>query len=736
MAMPQKTLRKSSFQKTLKDDSGESSLRIGELLKKQGQIVPIQLEGAKKYVKQNGGLLSVALIRTGAIDENDIPEILLRQNYPTVAIDGREIDPKLIKMLPLNEAEKYMAITVEMEGNTLLVAMVDPLYTAAIDRIQMVTNMAIKAAAAPLTQIVNAFKKYYDIPDEKYNQLLGIDAENDKDSSEQATEVVDDLGSLVSEAAETMGFEAITEDEQDDQFSASDAPIIKLVNSIFFKAINEGASDIHIEPFEKAFYVRYRKDGTLYRSMNLPMNLRSAMISRIKILATLNITERRIPQDGRIKLKLGKGKDIDFRVSTLPTLFGESIVMRILDKSALNVDLTKIGFAPQDYEKFLRAIRRPYGLILVTGPTGSGKTTTLYSALNSLNTIDVKILTAEDPVEFNFKGINQVNVRDEVGMTFAAALKSFLRQDPDIIMVGEIRDHGTAEIAIKAAMTGHLVFSTLHTNDCVSTISRLIDIGIPPYMVASSVTLIMAQRLGRKICSNCKEPLKKISPKVLTEAGFHREEFKTLKLYQGAGCEKCSGGGLKGRIGVFEVMEVTEPIAEAITSNVPESQLRKIALKEGMLTLRQDALRKAKNGEMTVEEVLKRTVMQKETLPAYLLNPDEKTFEDGDLVIMDGNKDNNFYKLIQGCLVVSKDDKILGEITKPGEYFGEMAGLLEQPRTATIKSKGKSIVRVFPGNKLKETLVNYPEIAGELITTIVSRLKETNERIVTLTSKN
>ncbi|OGW11987.1 MAG: pilus assembly protein, partial [Nitrospinae bacterium RIFCSPLOWO2_12_39_16] len=487
----------------------------------------------------------------------------------------------------------------------------------------------------------------------------------------------------------------------------------------------------HIEPFEKIFYVRYRLDGALYKSMSLPLQIKNAIISRIKIMANLNIAERRVPQDGRIKLKLGKTKSIDFRVSVLPTLWGESIVMRILNPESLMLDFKKLGFSEDTLKKFNKAIERPQGMIVITGPTGSGKTNTLYSAINKLNDPSVKILTAEDPVEFNFAGINQVLVRNEVGMTYAAALKAFLRQDPEIILVGETRDMETAEICIKAAMTGHLVFTTLHTNDTPSTIGRLIDIGIPSYLVSAAVNLILAQRLLRRICTNCKEPVATLDKEELIEIGFPENEIASLqgKIMHGKGCPKCNGTGYKGRVGVYEVMEITEAVQKAIVSHVPEDHLRKIAIKEGMITLRMDALNKVREGISTIEQVIENTVMAKEALPAYLLNPDELTFENGDLIIKEGNTDKNFYQLLQGQLIISKNEKVISEITQPGEYFGEMSALTNEPRSATVRAKGKSIVKVFPGEKLKETIENYPDISLRIIHSLIRRINETDRRL-------
>jgi type IV pilus assembly protein PilB len=464
--------------------------------------------------------------------------------------------------------------------------------------------------------------------------------------------------------------------------------------------------------------------------MKLPLEIKNALIARFKIMSSLDITEKRVPQDGRIKMKLGRRKEVDFRVSTLPTLFGESVVLRILDKGGLNVDLTKLGFTQKNLDQFMKAVYRPNGLVLVTGPTGSGKTVTLYSSLTVRNTDDVKILTAEDPVEFNFAGINQVNIAKEAGMTFARALKAFLRQDPDICMIGEIRDEETGEIAIEAAMTGHLVFSTLHTNDSPSTVTRLTDMGIPPYNVAAAVVLVTAQRLLRRICSKCKQEVTRMSANKLIEAGFDKEEIGSVKLYEGKGCAICSGTGYKGRAGCFEVLEMTPTIAEAVASQVTESQLRKIAIKEGMNTLRMDGLIKCKQGVTTLDQVLEKTVLQKESLPPYLLNPDEMVFENGDVIIKEGNSDTNFFKLLQGCLEVVKGNDKIAEISEPETYFGEMSALLGGRRTATIRSVGKSIVKVFPGDKLMETLEGYPEISKQVIRTLVTRLEDTNKRFV------
>jgi type IV pilus assembly protein PilB len=470
----------------------------------------------------------------------------------------------------------------------------------------------------------------------------------------------------------------------------------------------------------------------MYKAMNLPVSIKNAVVSRIKILASLDIAERRVPQDGRIKLRLGKKKSVDFRVSSLPTLFGESIVMRILDQTALSIDLTRLGFESSTFDMLKRCISRPYGLLLVTGPTGSGKTTTLYSILNRLNKDDIKILTAEDPVEFNFKGINQVPVREEIGMTFAAALKAFLRQDPDIIMVGEIRDIETAEIAIKAAMTGHLVFATLHTNDCPSTIGRLVDIGIPSYMLAASVTMVLSQRLARRLCPECKTVVTGYDPDELESEGFSKKEIPDLKILGPNGCAHCNGTGYKGRVGLYELMEVTDEVSKAISADVTEDQLRKVAVQEGMVTLRDAGLHKIKTGETSFDEVVKKTVITKESLPAYLVNPDVEIYEDKDVIIRENNTDIDFFKLIQGAVYVVKGGKKIAEITQPGEYFGEMAAITKDARSASIISKGRSKIKRFPGDKLEEIIEKYPEVARHLFTVLAARLHQTDRRLVSM----
>ncbi|CAG36955.1 type IV-A pilus assembly ATPase PilB [Desulfotalea psychrophila] len=731
MALPTKnTAMRSTKRRTVKDQSGAGKIKLGELLSKAGQITTTQLETAKKLVKR-GQRMSLVLRQLEYIDEGTVFNFLSRQhNYPAVVIEKEPPTAKVVQLLSYEQAKEYMALPLRVAGNTLQVTMVEPCDTAAVEALQDLVNKELAVCISPEKDIINAYKKYYGISDEEAKELYGDAGDIEEETDIGITEV-EDFGSIVAEAADDFEIEQDDVDESMDQFNASDAPIIKLVNGILVKAVQDGVSDIHVEPYEKSMQVRYRKDGTLYKSMNLPLTIKNALVARMKILAGLDITERRIPQDGRIKMRLGRNRSVDFRVSSLPTLFGEAVVLRILDKSSLNVDLTKLGFQEDTFAGLKRCLKRPQGLVLVTGPTGSGKTVTLYSALNSLNSEDIKILTAEDPVEFNFRGINQVNVHPEVGMTFAAALKAFLRQDPDIIMVGEIRDMETAEIAIKAAMTGHLVFSTLHTNDSAATIARLVDIGIPPYMLASSVSMVLAQRLGRRLCSKCKEVVE-YSPEELIKLGFHQEELDDLVIYGPVGCSECSGFGYKGRVGFFELMEVNEEVAKAISAQVPEDQLRKIACQEGMSPLREAALQKVREGVTSIEEALKRTVAQKESLPAYLLNPDVEIYEDGDVIIREENNDKDFFKLIRGALSVIKSGKKIAEITEPGEYFGEMATIINEERTASIVALGRTEVKRYPGDKIEEVIAKYPEVSEHIFKAITIRLQKSNQIIVKL----
>ena len=721
--------RKSSIRKTVKDQSGAGKIKIGELLSKAGYITATQFETAKKEVQKNGTRMSAVLRQLEYIDENTVFTFLSRQhNYPPAVIKSEPPSPDAIELMSYELAKKYMAFPLRMAGNTLQITMAEPSNATAVEELQDELSKELSVCVSTEKDIIDAYQKYYNIDDEEARSFFssGDEAEEEMDITQ-----VDDFGAIVAEAADDFEIESGDVDEGFDQFAASDAPIIKLVNGILVKAVQDGVSDIHVEPYEKSMQVRYRKDGSLYKSMNLPLTIKNAMVARLKILSGLDITERRVPQDGRIKMRMGRNRSVDFRVSSLPTLFGESVVLRILDKSSLNVDLTKLGFEVETFEMLKRCLARPQGLLLVTGPTGSGKTVTLYSGLNSLNSEDIKILTAEDPVEFNFKGINQVNVNQEVGMTFAAALKAFLRQDPDIIMVGEIRDYETAEIAIKAAMTGHLVFSTLHTNDSAATIGRLVDIGVPPYMIASSVTMVLAQRLGRRLCQSCKKEVK-YPPEELLRFGFDELEVEELVIYGPNGCPECNGLGYKGRVGFFELMEVTEEVAKAISAEVPEDQLRKVSIQEGMTPLRDAALDKVRQGVTSIEEALRRTVAHEESLPAYLINPDVEEYEDGDVIIREGNTDRDFFRLIRGALTVVKGGKKIAELTEPGEYFGEMAALSGEQRTASVISQGRSTIKRFPGDKLDEVIAKYPDVSYHLYKTMTKRLLKSNQIIVKL----
>jgi type IV pilus assembly protein PilB len=729
--MAQPAQKNSSLSASVKDQSGAGKVRIGELLRKEGQITSNQLQEAINVQKKTKGRLSSILIKLGYIEEDTVVNVLSRMyNYPAVNIAKESPAPESLKILPYEIAKKYLAFPLKTDGKNLRVTMSEPTDTAMVEALQTAVRRGLTVCVSTEKDIINAYRKYFKISEDEYRRYFAQEYEEKDEKILQ----IDDFGTLASEAADGMEIESLDDDGGigGDQYSASDAPIIKLVNGILMKAVQDGVSDVHIEPYEKSLQVRYRLDGSLYRSMNLPLTIKNALTSRLKILASLDITERRVPQDGRIKMRVGRNRAVDFRVSTLPTLFGESTVLRILDKASLNVDLTKLGFHPKTYGTLKRCISRPQGLLLVTGPTGSGKTVTLYSTLNSLNNEDTKILTAEDPVEFNFKGINQVNVNKDVGMTFPAALKAFLRQDPDIIMVGEIRDMETAEIAIKAAMTGHLVFSTLHTNDCPATIGRLVDIGIPSFMLASSITMVLSQRLGRRLCPHCKRVIEKPSAAELVGMGFKEDEIEKLVIYGPQGCPKCNGLGYKGRVGFFELMEVTDEVAKAISAEVPEDQLRKIAIQEGMTTLREAGLQKIREGVTSIEEVLRRTVVTEESLPAYLVHPDIEEYQDGDHIIHQGNLDKDFFKLVNGAVMVVKDGKKIAEITQPDEYFGEMAAISGDPRSASIISKGRCKVKRFPGDKLLEVIEKHPEVAKHLFRSMAGRLGQANGIMVKL----
>ena len=732
MALPtNRSSARSTKRKTIKDQSGAGRIKLGELLSKAGQITTTQLETAKKEIKKSGHRMGYVLRKFDYIDADTVFNFLSRQhNYPPINIAKEPPATGVLKLMSYDVAKEYMAFPLRMAGNTLQVTMAEPCDSTAVENLQDLLHKDLAVCVSTEQDIVEAYKKYYKIDEEEVKSLLGSSDGTEEESELDITEV-SDFGSIVAEAADDFEIESDELDDDSDQFNASDAPIIKLVNGILIKAVQDGVSDIHVEPYEKTMQVRYRKDGSLYKAMNLPLTIKMALVARMKILAGLDITERRIPQDGRIKMRLGRNRSVDFRVSSLPTLFGESVVLRILDKNSLNVDLTKLGLEVETFAALRRSLDRPQGLLLVTGPTGSGKTVTLYSALNSLNSEDIKILTAEDPVEFNFRGINQVNVHPEVGMTFAVALKAFLRQDPDMIMVGEIRDLETAEIAIKAAMTGHLVFSTLHTNDSAATIARLVNIGIPPYMLASSVSMVLAQRLGRRLCGKCKK-IVHYSPEELIDMGFHEDEVDTLEIYGPVGCSACNSLGYKGRVGFFELMEVTEEVSRAISAQVPEDQLRKVAVQEGMILLREAALQKVREGITSIEEAMRRTVAQKDSLPAYMINPDVEVYEDGDVILREGNNDKDFFKLIRGALSVIVSGKKIADLTEPGDYFGEMAAITGEKRTATIVAQGKTEIKRYPGDKLDEVIAKHPDVSQHLFKSMTHRLRKSNQIIVKL----
>ncbi len=562
------------------------NVRLGELLVNKGLITQKQLDEGLHEQKMSGNKLGSSLVKLGFISEKNLVAFLSKHyGVPAIDLTEAEIESEAIKMIPMDVVFKYQIIPIKRVGSTLRVAMCDPSNILAIDDIKFLTSCHVEVFVSSESAVKTAIDKYYD-SSSSVADIMGTMGEEEKLELLEETEEVD-----VSEL----------------QAASEDAPVVKLVNYILNEAIKRRASDIHIEPYEKVFRVRMRMDGVLSEFMKPPMRLKNAIISRVKIMSKMDIAERRLPQDGRIKLKFSKDREMDFRVSVLPTLFGEKVVLRLLDKENLQLDMTKLGFEEKPLADFKDAIHKPFGMVLVTGPTGSGKTTTLYSALAELNQITENISTAEDPVEFNLMGINQVQVHEEIGLNFASCLRSFLRQDPDIIMVGEIRDFETAEIAIKAALTGHLVLSTLHTNDAPSTINRLLNMGIEPFLVASSVNLILAQRLARVNCEFCKEPVQ-ISSQMLTNLGVPPEELQDWQCYAGKGCPKCNNTGFKGRIALYEVLPARDEIRELILQGAASSEIKKEAMRLGMKTLRQSALSKLKEGITTVAEVLKSTV--------------------------------------------------------------------------------------------------------------------------------
>ncbi len=573
--------------------------QIGELLVKENFITSEQLETALKHQRQHGGRLGSILINLGFVDDDDITSALSKQyGVPSINLAYFEIDPSVIKLISVEVAQKYLVIPLSRVGSTLTIATADPTNVFAMDDIKFMTGFNVEPVVASEASITEALEKYYGTPHSiELKKVFEEISQNRKDTFELDLEATDDVEQEVSL------------DEL--QRSSEEAPIIKLVNLILSDSLKKGASDIHIEPYEKDLRVRFRIDGILYNMMNPPLRLRDAIISRVKIMAKLDIAEKRLPQDGRIKIRTtfeSKKKEIDYRVSTLPTLFGEKIVLRILDRDNLPLDMSKLGFEEISLKRIEAGILKPYGMVLVTGPTGSGKTSTLYAALNRLNTPETNIITAEDPVEYNFKGINQVQIKEQIGLTFAAALRSFLRQDPNIILVGEIRDFETTEIAIKAALTGHLVLSSVHTNDAPSTISRLLNMGIEPFLVATSVHLICAQRLIRKICPDCRTEVK--TPiQALINAGFSPEDAKNVQCAKGEGCKTCNNTGYKGRVGLYEVMEISEDVQELILVGASAREIKRKAVEEGMMTLRHSGLAKIKAGITTLDEVLRETIL-------------------------------------------------------------------------------------------------------------------------------
>jgi type IV pilus assembly protein PilB len=586
------------------------AVRIGELLLKEKRITPEQLQEALNYQRHHGGKLGFSLVTLGYVKDDEITALLSKQyGVPSIALGQFDVDATVVKLVPAETAQKYQIIPLSRSGATLTIAMTDPTNVFAMDDIKFMTGYNVEPVVASETAVVEAITKYYGKVGSS-NGNGGSGSSSGVSALEVASKALEEMPALpdagdveVLEEFEEISAEALAK-------QGEEAPVIKLVNVILMSAIQKGASDIHIEPYEKELRVRYRIDGILYNIMQPPMKFRDAITSRIKIMSKLDIAEKRLPQDGRIKIRFqdgGEMRDIDFRVSCLPTLFGEKIVLRLLDKSKLMLDMTKLGFESESLHKFELAISKPWGMVLVTGPTGSGKTNTLYSSISRINTPETNIMTAEDPVEFNLMGVNQVLVRENIGLNFAAALRSFLRQDPNIILVGEIRDFETAEIAVKAALTGHLVLSTLHTNDAPSTINRLMNMGIEPFLVASSLNLVCAQRLVRRICKNCTEPDPTPAP-ALMQAGFSAEDAKKVVPNRGRGCEKCNNTGYKGRVGLYEVMEITEEVRELVLVGASALELRRKAVEEGMITLRNSGLRKVKEGVTTIEEIVRETV--------------------------------------------------------------------------------------------------------------------------------
>ena len=614
-------------------------VKLGELLLKENMVTPQQLQEALSHQKMNGGKLGKAFVSLGYVRDEEITSLLSRQyGVPSINLDHFEVDPAIIKIIPAETSRKYQILPLSRSGATLTIAMADPTNVFAMDDIKFMTGYNVEPVVASETSLEEAIEKYYgstrslQLKQDSGGAGAGGGSQGHRmGDSPTLKDVLDGPGltfdDMASVGLSEVDLDALGDEEadvetvkaEDDEIdlgalakSSEAAPVVKLSNVLLIDALKRGASDIHIEPYEREFRVRFRIDGILYNVMALPMKLRDPLISRLKIMAKLDISEKRLPQDGRIKIRLkveDRSREMDFRVSSCPTLWGEKVVLRLLDKTKLMLDMTKLGFEQDSLDRFKRAISKPYGIVLVTGPTGSGKTNTLYSAIAQLNKPDTNIMTAEDPVEFNLPGINQVQIKDQIGLNFASALRAFLRQDPNIILVGEIRDYETAEIAVKAALTGHLVLSTLHTNDAPSTVSRLVNMGIEPFLVGTAVNLIQAQRLIRRICANCKEEVHDVPATALTEIGFTPEQVGTFKLYKGRGCGTCNGTGYKGRVGLYEVMEISEGIRDLIMVGATAVEIKRKALEEGMLTLRMSGLEKIRVGMTTIEEVLRETVL-------------------------------------------------------------------------------------------------------------------------------
>ncbi len=576
------------------------STKLGELLVKANIATKEQVEQAMKAQAQEGWRLGFALIKLGFVKEDQITQFLSKQyGVPAINLANLQIETAITKLVPPEVARKYLVMPISRQGATLTLAMTDPTNVFAMDDIKFMTGYNVEPVVASEMAIGDAITKAYG-----------------SESAIELKKVMDDMQMAQEEAlADNTEMELIEDENEIDantlQNSSEQAPVVKLVNIILTEAVRKGASDIHVEPYEKEFRVRYRIDGVLHEAMTPPMKMRDAIISRLKILSKLDISEKRLPQDGRIKLKMnldGRKKELDYRVSVLPCLFGEKVVLRLLDQDNLMLDMTKLGFEEHSLNIFQSAIARPWGMVLVTGPTGSGKTNTLYSSIQQLNQPTTNIMTAEDPVEFNMAGINQVQVKENIGLNFAAALRSFLRQDPNIVLVGEIRDFETAEIAIKASLTGHLVLSTLHTNDAPSTINRLMNMGIEPFLVATSVHCIVAQRLIRRACKQCKEVVS-IPVQALIDIGMTRAEAESAQIMEGRGCATCNGSGNKGRVGLYEVLDVNEAIKEQILMGANTMELRASAVENGMITLRRSGIHKILAGVSSIEEVVKETVL-------------------------------------------------------------------------------------------------------------------------------